>query len=357
MERSKVIRLGPEERALREAFAAPPTPAPIGLRRDEPATPRAAPGRMTPASTRGVPAPASRSSAPVDPDATPRPATPGPPSRSRAATPRPPASATEDRVRRPSNPPSNAPWTARAPLPQRPPSGQYPAAPQRPPSGQYPAAPQRPPSGQYPAAPQRPPSGQYATVPQRQVARGSGRTATTGQPGAAQPGGAQPSGAQPSGAQPSSQMRRTHSAPFGMPSTAPTFGPGRPHRETARVQQLQPRSRWRSALLFLIVIVAGGAAAVHRWVVPLDVLLVWRNPAGLSIATDPTGASLRLDGVTLPGSSPTTVWIRRDLLDHVIEATLPGYRPARAIVRYDKTLALSFVMPLEAAPAQAPAPR
>ena len=28
MERSKVIRLGPEARALREAFAAPPTPAP-----------------------------------------------------------------------------------------------------------------------------------------------------------------------------------------------------------------------------------------------------------------------------------------------------------------------------------------
>ena len=137
-----------------------------------------------------------------------------------------------------------------------------------------------------------------------------------------------------------------------MPAAAlPTFAPGRPQRETARVQQLRPRSRWRSALLFLLVIVAGGAAAVHHWVVPLDVLLVWRNPAGLSIATDPNGASLRLDGVTLAGSSPTTVLIRRDLLDHVIEATLPGYHPARAIVRYDKTLALSFLMPLQAAPA------
>ena len=92
---------------------------------------------------------------------------------------------------------------------------------------------------------------------------------------------------------------------------------------------------------------------MHRWVVPLDVLLVWRNPAGLSIATEPNGASLRLDGVTLPGSSPTTVLIRRDLLDHVIEATLPGFHPARAIVRYDKTLALSFLMPLQAAPTEA----
>jgi serine/threonine protein kinase len=351
LERSKVIRLGPEERALREAFAAPPTPAPIGLRpREEPATPRATtPRRMTPASPRGAPAP--RSPAAVDPDVTPPPATPLPPLRSRAATPRPPAAAADGRVRRPTDPPANTPWTARGPAPQRPPSGQYATSPQRPPSGQYPAAaPQRPPSGQYAAAPQRspsgqssaaapqrPPSGQYAATPSWQPAAGSGRTAAPAQPGAPQPAG---------------HTRRPQSAPFGMPAAAlPAFTPGRPQRETARVQQLRPRSRWRSALLFLLLVVAGGAAAVHHWVVPLDVLLVWRNPAGLSIATDPNGASLRLDGVTLPGSSPTTVLIRRDLLDHVIEATLPGYHPARAIVRYDKTLALSFVMPLEAAPA------
>ncbi len=326
MERSKVIRLGPEERALREAFAAPPTPAPIGLRaREEPATPRASatPRRMTPAPARGAPAPAPRSPTLVDPDATPPPATPLPPLRPRAATPRTPASATTDgRVRPPSNAPSNPPWTARGPASPRPPSGQYAAAAPRPPSGQYAAAP-RPPSGQYAAA-----------APQWPAAGGSGRVTTTAQPGA------------PRG--------RKQSAPFGMPSAGlPTFAPGRPQRETARVQQLRPRSRWRSALLFLIVILAGGAAAVHHWVVPLDVLLVWRNPAGLSIATDPNGASLRLDGVTLPGSSPTTVLIRRDLLDHVIEATLPGFHPARAIVRYDKTLALSFLMPLQAAPTEA----
>ncbi len=136
----------------------------------------------------------------------------------------------------------------------------------------------------------------------------------------------------------------------------PAFGPGRPQRETARVQQLRPRRRWSGVLLFLIVILCGGGAAVHHWVVPLDVLLVWRNPAGLSLATNPGGATLRLDGVTLPGSSPTTVTVRRDLLDHVVEATLPGYRPARAIVRYDKTVALSFVMPLQAAPGPPPEP-
>ena len=172
MERSKVIRLGPEERALREAFAAPPTPAPIGLpAREEPARPRAAtPRRTTPAPVRGAPASASaaapRSATPVDPNATPPPVTPLPPLRPRASTPRPPTSAADGRVR-PSNPPSNTPWTARNPAPQRPPSGQYAAAPLRPPSGQYAAAPQRPPSGQYAAAPLRPPSGQYAAAPQR----------------------------------------------------------------------------------------------------------------------------------------------------------------------------------------------
>jgi hypothetical protein len=130
----------------------------------------------------------------------------------------------------------------------------------------------------------------------------------------------------------------------------PAFPPARSQRETARVQQLRPAGRWRRVFLFLLVVVAGGGAAVHHWLVPLDVLLVWRDPAGLSIATEPSGATLRLDGATLPGTSPTTVTVHRDLLEHVVEASLPGYRPARAAVRYDKTVALSFLMPLQAAP-------
>jgi len=136
----------------------------------------------------------------------------------------------------------------------------------------------------------------------------------------------------------------------------PAFVPGRPQHETARIQQLRPQGRWRRVLAFLVVVLAGGGAAVHHWLVPLDVLLVWRDPAGLSIATDPSGATLRLDGVTLPATSPTTVSVRRDLVEHVIEATLTGYRPARATVRYDKTVALSFLMPLEPVPAPIPPP-
>jgi hypothetical protein len=344
IERSKVIRLGPEARALREAFAAPATPAPMmGLAprderapRDRRETPRTASPRKTPPTTRdavggaarmaaalAVPAARSAATPPVDPDATPPPTTPLPPLRPRASTPRPPTAAdgsragppADGRVRRPSNPPMSAGGPATSP---------------------------RTTTGQHPAA-----------VPQRASNGGSGRTQP--HPGTPAHGFGRPHPGTPAHGigrpQPGAQQRRTQSAPFGMPAAAlPSSAPGRPQRETARVQQLRPRSHWRSALLLLIVIAGGGAAAVHHWVVPLDVLFVWRNPAQLSIATDPNGASLRLDGATLPASSPITMSVRRDLLEHVVEATLPGYRPARAIVRYDKTLTLSFLMPLDPAP-------
>jgi eukaryotic-like serine/threonine-protein kinase len=331
MERSRVIRLGPEAKALREAFAAPPTPAPLAATpratpRVEQETPRAtAPRRPTPAAVRAAASGGSRpvaaaspaagpTPAAADPDATPPPTAPLAPIRPRSATPRPPGE----------------------PVP-----GGGPARTQ---SGTY-RAPARPPSGQYPAAaPQRP-----------SASGGSGRVAApmagglgSGPQARGQPGMGTP-------ARGNAQARRTQSSPFAMPAAVmPGFGPGRHQHETARVQQLRPRRRWSGVLFFLLVILGGGAAAVHHWIVPLDVLLVWRNPAGLSLATDPSGATLRLDGVTLPGASPTTVTVRRDLLEHVVEATLPGYRPARATVRYDKTVALSFVMPLEAVPAPPP---
>ncbi|HEY4393253.1 MAG TPA: protein kinase [Polyangia bacterium] len=343
-ERSKVIRLGPEAKALREAFAAAPTPAPVtATPRVEQRTPGATtPRHPTPAALRAAAAgggravafaPAARPAAPAaDPDATPPPTTPLPPLRPRATTPRPPSEA--------------APPGGSARLP----SGQYRAVVARPPSGQYPAAAsQRPPSGQYPvAASQRPPSGQYPVAAPQRPSAGSGSGRITGPlavgPGSGPQGRGPATGGTPARGNP--PARGTQSSPFAMPA----FDPGRLQRETARIQPLRPRRRFRGAFFFLLVILAGGAAAVHQWVVPLDVLLVWRNPAGLSLATDPPGAALRLDGVTLPGASPTTVTVRRDLLEHVVEATLPGYRPARAVVRYDKTVALSFVMPLQPAP-------
>ncbi|HEX3905742.1 MAG TPA: protein kinase [Polyangia bacterium] len=353
MERSKVIRLGPEARALREAFAAPPTPAPIRRTpRAEPETPQVDTslrktqfGRGDSSAARPAASALAQAArpapAPADPDATPPPTTALPPTRPRTGTPRPPG---DGRVRRPSNPPnpvSNSRSNSRSNPPSNPPlTARGPVAPLRTGSGQYPAA-----------VPQRPsPVGGSGRVGAR-ARDGFG----SGPQGRAQPFPGTPGHGVPR-PQLANQARRVGTAPFGMPAAAglPTFAPGRPQRETARVQQLRPRRRWRSALLFLIVIGGGGGAAVNRWVVPLDVLLVWRNPADLTIATDPSGATLRLDGVTLPATSPTTVSVRRDLLDHVVEATRAGCYPARATVRYDKTLTLSFLMPLLAQPIPPP---
>jgi hypothetical protein len=106
----------------------------------------------------------------------------------------------------------------------------------------------------------------------------------------------------------------------------------------------------------LFVLLVGAAAAVHFYFVPLDVLITWREPAGLSIATDPRGAKLRLDGVELAGTAPLTISIRRDRADHIIEASLPGYHDARSIIRYDQSVALSSQLRLESAPAAANQP-
>ncbi|HEY5089747.1 MAG TPA: hypothetical protein VIK30_07245 [Polyangia bacterium] len=123
----------------------------------------------------------------------------------------------------------------------------------------------------------------------------------------------------------------------------------RTQRETARVQ-LRSRSHWPGVLMLLVLMAAAGVAAVHYFVVPLDVLLAWRKPARLSIATEPEGASLRLNGVALAAPSPTIVSVKRDLADHIIEATLPGYHQARAIARYDRSLSLSFLLRLQKDP-------
>jgi hypothetical protein len=127
------------------------------------------------------------------------------------------------------------------------------------------------------------------------------------------------------------------------------FGLSRVQRETARVQ-LRSRHPGRSAFLILLLLLGGGLAAVHRFLIPADVLLVWLKPAWIAIATEPEGATLRLDGVTLRATSPTAVSVKRDLADHVIEATLVGYRPARAVARYEKSVGPSFMLRLEKDP-------
>jgi hypothetical protein len=105
-------------------------------------------------------------------------------------------------------------------------------------------------------------------------------------------------------------------------------------------------------VILLLLAVAG--VVVHRWVVPLDVLIAWREPTGLAITTEPAGAALRLDGAPLAATAPLTVSVTRDRVEHVVEATLPGYKPARARTRFDKAASLSVTLRLERDPNAGP---
>jgi len=278
-ERSRVIRLGPEARALREAIEAPVTPGPI---------PIAGPSHKT-APLPGMVVPGS------DLMVTPGPVIPLTASRSRAPTPRTPAPA---RGRRPSSPALQVANGAPAQPMPRAPTRQTPVAP-------APALRLSPAQGL-----PRPP------IPNPGLSPG-----------------------------------RTFS---GLPAfPAP---PIRQPRETERVQPLDSRPRWQVPLVLALLLIAGAGAAVHRFLVPLDVLLSWRSPARLAIATQPEGASLRLDGVPLGALSPTVVQVRRDLVEHLIEATHPGFKPAHATVRYDKSVMLSSRLILERDPRAVPVP-
>jgi hypothetical protein len=140
------------------------------------------------------------------------------------------------------------------------------------------------------------------------------------------------------------------------PPRATAFAPPREQRETARVQ-LRPRRRWGGSLFVLALLLAGAAAGVHYYLIPLDVLVTWREPVALSIATDPNGATLLVDGVPVARPAPVTVSVRRDRAEHVIDAKAPGYRPARETVRYDRSVGLAFLLRLEKDPAATPPPQ
>ncbi|HTA21258.1 MAG TPA: serine/threonine-protein kinase [Polyangia bacterium] len=119
---------------------------------------------------------------------------------------------------------------------------------------------------------------------------------------------------------------------------APTALP-RVRRETARVV-VREGGAWRAVVVAIaaaLLLVAGG---VHFFVVPLDVLVVWRRPATLAIASEPAGAVAKLDGVTV-GVTPALASVRRDRADHVLQLSAPGYREARLTVRFDASVTLS----------------
>ena len=45
--------------------------------------------------------------------------------------------------------------------------------------------------------------------------------------------------------------------------------------------------------------------------------------------------------------APTKTEVVRDRRDHVLELEYPGHRPTREVVRYDRSVVLSFVLRLQ----------
>jgi serine/threonine-protein kinase len=385
MERSKVIRLGPEAQALKEAIAAPATPAPVPtsgkrVRLADPGTtppPAAArsltpartpvarnltpartpvakrnvtPARtpvarnLTPARTPAARAPASPRPAP-DPLVTPPPEKPLPPARARGYTP--------FKGSDPELTPRATPPQPHVAVPNRPttmigratPNRAHPTAQQWP----MPGASQSTMRGPAPAParrPSQPASPVLANGPQSSPAR----TRPTGPQDAVMV--ATPAyGVQ----RPPSQdfaHARTLAQPGGMSQAGvPRPFSNRVHHETARVVYRPPR-QWGGVFAVLVLLLAAAGVGVHLWVIPLDVLITWGQPTGLAIATDPTGAALRLDGVPLATSAPMTVSVWRDRGEHVVEATHPGYQTVRQKIRYDKAASLSvrLNLPRDSAP-------
>jgi eukaryotic-like serine/threonine-protein kinase len=283
-ERSKVIRLGPEAQALGEAIAAPHTPPPL-----------VAPG-MTPAAPRpagGITNLAALGARRVDPfvapggdevGSTPPPAGPLQPVQSWRASPRGPVPLTRaDRV--------------------------------TPPGGTRPGAAPQPASARLHSA------ASAAAVPVVAASWGSGAVAAA-----------------------VAVERRPATAERLPTVSAPALSP-RVRRETARVV-VREGGAWRAIIVAVaaaLLLVAGG---VHFLVVPLDVLVVWRKPATLTVTSEPPGAVIKLDGATV-GVTPVEASVRRDRFDHVLQLSAPGYRDLRQTVRYDMSVALSARARLE----------
>jgi hypothetical protein len=77
------------------------------------------------------------------------------------------------------------------------------------------------------------------------------------------------------------------------------------------------------------------------------VLFTWNSPVPLYVASDPEGAAVKVDGIPLADPAPTKTEVRRDRREHVLELAYPGHRPTREIVRYDRSVVLSFVLRLQ----------
>jgi hypothetical protein len=288
MERSKVIRLGPEAQALGEVISGPVTPPPVVL---APVVSRtsASPGPRTVASRDR---PEVRSFEVDEFSPTPAPEVTEPPRTRRARTDGPRPSAPLSRPERP---------TPRGPLP---------------------------------LTRSRASGGSLAARPTADAVPVWGGGAAV----AAVRGWSEPA---PQIAPPERHLAAALETPPAL---------RRPRRETQRVL-VGPTGVWRPVVVAIAAVLIVAAFAVHLAVIPLEVLFTWQSPADVFVTSEPEGALVKLDGVPLADRAPLRASVHRDRVDHVLELSYPGYRTSTEIVRYDRSVVLSLVIRLQAEPA------
>jgi serine/threonine protein kinase len=121
--------------------------------------------------------------------------------------------------------------------------------------------------------------------------------------------------------------------------------------------RLKRRRPWRSIGVILLAGLCAGAAVIHYKYVPLDVAAVWFTPASMFISSDPSGASVTLDGRLVPERTPTRIEIRRDRDDHILEVSREGSLTVRTTARFDRAVVLSetVILPPQPLPPAPPA--
>ncbi|HEX2660061.1 MAG TPA: PEGA domain-containing protein, partial [Polyangia bacterium] len=141
------------------------------------------------------------------------------------------------------------------------------------------------------------------------------------------------------------------SAPFsGGTAQAPMSGP---FAGSATV--VTPQKSGKGKLLLALLVLLGGAAAyVHLRVAPLNLLPVWMKPASLQVTSDPAGADIKLDGRPVGGPTPAKVDVKRDRAAHVLEVSKEGFEPASKTIRFDEAAELSASLTLTALPPPPP---
>ena len=328
MERSKVIRLGPEGQALDEAAKRDP---------------------VGPAKTTVPPARGIVLSAPARPE---RPATP-PRGQVIRKPPPPPRQVAPTLTLPPGLAPTMAPSSAPAP-PVIPPRISYLGTqatltgvptPEQMQARNRAATPVGYPLPPAPRLASPPPSVENINTPPGPVAVPPPRRSPSGPP--APPPQLRQSGQRPSAAMMSAEAMAVAATLPALARPEPGGRPSRTHSEVSDRPGVRAPALWPPVLLGFLALLSLAAVAVHFVVMPLDVLASWWTPAELVVISDPPGATILLDGTRLSEPTPAKIPIARDRYDHVLELARPGYRRIHQVVRFDRARSLAFEIPLQ----------